>query len=211
MKKNEIYHTDIDNRQSIAAVVLAAGRSTRFGDSNKLLSDVGGLPMITRVVEAVCVSGMDIVHVVVGHEGQAIRHALHHLDIIIIDNPHYAEGMSTSIAAGIGSLPLAVDAAFVVLGDMPLLSSADFITLGRAYRMAPSLITVPCMDGKRGNPVLWPRQYFQRLLELSADSGGRVLFEELADQLNYVDIKTDAIFIDIDTHTMLDALKEKKI
>lgn len=200
---------DANGHSDVAAVILAAGRSTRFGGPNKLLSDISGRLMITRVVETVRSSGIDIIHVVVGHQADDVKDALRDLDITLISNPHYIEGMSSSVAAGIESLPGTVGAAFVVLGDMPLLNPAVFTAMIDAYHGKPDLITLPCRNGKRGNPVLWPCRYFERLLRLQADSGGRALFKEFADQLNYVVVETDAIFMDVDTAEALDAARER--
>lgn len=196
-------------QSGIAAVILAAGRGTRFGGPNKLLSDIAGAPMIARVVETVRASSVGTIHVVVGHQSERMKEALRSFDITVIDNPHYEEGMSSSVAAGIESLPSTTDAALVVLGDMPLLSTSVLMALVQAYRRAPELITIPCMNGKRGNPVLWPRRYFGRLVRLQADSGGRALFKEFADQLQFVDVGTDAIFMDVDTADALDAVRER--
>ncbi|WP_292935166.1 nucleotidyltransferase family protein [Noviherbaspirillum sp.] len=200
---------DPNAQHGVAAVILAAGRSTRFGTANKLLSDVAGKPMIARVVETVRASGVDIVHVVVGHESDKVKDALRHLDITLIDNPHYEEGMSSSVAAGIESLPATVGAAFVVLGDMPLLSPAVFTAMLAARRRASDAIMIPSHKGKRGNPVLWPRRFFDRLVRLQADSGGRALFKEFADQLSYVEVATDAILMDVDTAEALNAARER--
>lgn len=202
--------TEQPGQSGIAAVILAAGRGTRFGGPNKLLSDIAGAPMIACVAETVRASGVGIIHVVVGHESERMKEALRPLDITVIDNPHYDEGMSSSIAAGIESLPATVDAAFVVLGDMPLLSTSVFAVLVQAYRRAPELITIPCMNGKRGNPVLWPRRYFGRLVRLQADSGGRALFKEFPDQLQFVEVGTDAIFMDVDTAEALDVVRGRR-
>lgn len=196
-------------RTDIAAVVLAAGCSMRFGESNKLLSAICGRPMISRVVETVRASGVDIIHVVVGHQAERVQEALRHLGITVVDNPHYDEGMASSVVAGIESLPGTVGAAFVVLGDMPLLDPSVFAALIAAHRHQPDLIGIPCLEGKRGNPVLWPRPFFERLLRLKGDSGGRSLFKEFGDQVNYVEVETDAIFMDVDYVEALNAVRER--
>src|SRR6185295_14743802 len=99
----------------IAAVVLAAGRSTRMG-SNKLLKSVEGKLMIRRTVENVLQSKASPVLVVTGHEDAKIREALVGLPVTFAHNPNYAEGLSTSLKAGISQLPPDMDGALVVLG-----------------------------------------------------------------------------------------------
>ena len=86
---------------SIAAVVLAAGRSTRMGAENKLLADIGGKPMVRRVVEAALASRARPVLVVTGHQADGVRAALAGLEVAFVDNPDYAVGLSSSLKAGI--------------------------------------------------------------------------------------------------------------
>ena len=106
-------------RPEIAAVVLAAGRSTRMG-SNKLLKEIKGKPMIRGTVEAVLQSHASPVVVVTGHDEGQVREALKDLPVAFTSNPDFADGLSTSLAAGVAKLPATADGALMVLGDMPL-------------------------------------------------------------------------------------------
>jgi len=108
----------------IAALVMAAGRSSRMGTANKLLAEVDGQPMVRRAVEAALASAAGPVFVVLGHDAHRVRAALRGCKVHFIDNPDYAEGMSTSLRRGLASLPDGVDGAVILLGDMPRIEPA---------------------------------------------------------------------------------------
>ena len=88
-----------------ACIVLAAGRSTRMGAANKLLADIGGTPMVRRVVEAALASEARPVLVVTGHKAADVSAALAGLDVTLVANPDYATGLASSLKAGIRALP----------------------------------------------------------------------------------------------------------
>src|SRR5262249_22248058 len=89
----------------IAAVVLAAGRSTRMGGPNKLLAEIRGRPLVRITVETALASRADPVIVVTGHERDRVEQALAGLDVRLVHNPDYADGLSTSLKAGIAAVP----------------------------------------------------------------------------------------------------------
>ncbi|HEX8666483.1 MAG TPA: molybdopterin-binding/glycosyltransferase family 2 protein, partial [Beijerinckiaceae bacterium] len=119
---------------SVAAVVLAAGRSRRMGGPNKLLATIGGVPLVRRAVEAAKGSRASPVIVVTGHQAEAVGAALAGLDATVVHNPDYAEGLSTSLTVGIAALPPAAEAAVVCLADMPGVTAAVIDRLIAAYR-----------------------------------------------------------------------------
>src|SRR5262245_42962045 len=140
----------------IAAIVLAAGRSTRMGAANKLLADVAGKPMVRHAAEAALASAARPVLVVTGHEAADVRAALSGLDIAPTHNPDYATGLSSSLKAGLRALPQDCDGALVLLGDMPQITGAHLDRLIAAFAAGKGIvIVVPTHDGHRGNPLLW--------------------------------------------------------
>ena len=190
----------------VAAIVLAAGQSSRFG-TNKLLADVGGQPMIRRTVAAMR-QAADVTFVVTGRDARMTETALEGLPVTFVHNPAFAEGLSTSLKAGIAALPPDTDAAVVALGDMPLVGPDAVRRLIAAYSPAEHRsICVPVFGAERGNPVLWGRQHFDALKGLTGDKGARVLFEGLADQIVEVSMPDDAVLRDADTPEALAALR----
>lgn len=156
----------------VAAIVLAAGRGTRFGREPKLLARLGGKPLVRRVVEAAVGSTADPVIVVTGHRADEIEASLQGLPIHIIRNASFAEGLSTSLKAGFVALPEKVKAAVILLGDMPLIDVGLIDTLVNRWRETgqPAAL-VPTLNGKRGNPVVLSRELETMVNELSGDVG----------------------------------------
>jgi molybdenum cofactor cytidylyltransferase len=199
----------VTTEPNIAAIVLAAGRSTRMGEANKLLADIGGTPMVRGVVEAALASKARPILVVTGHQAASVRAALGGLDVTFVDNPDYAVGLSSSLKAGIRAVPGDCDGALVLLGDMPRITAAHLDNLIAAFRAEPgSVISVPTHDGRRGNPVLWPRAHFAEMLQLEGDAGAKRLLAAHADDVREVDLGTDAIFADVDTPEALAEVRE---
>ncbi len=185
----------------IAALVLAAGRSTRMGAANKLLlRDAAGTAMAARVVQACCASVAGDVVVVTGHEAalveRAIRAAMPGGRMRFVRAADYALGLSASLAAGIGAVSAAA-AAIVCLGDMPLVPAFVLDRLIGAH-MAGAIV-VPVCGGERGNPVVWDRVFFGALAALAGDTGGRALLRDHADALIAVEVDEAGVLVDFDT------------
>jgi molybdenum cofactor cytidylyltransferase len=186
--------------RKVAALVLAAGRGTRMGGPNKMLSELGGKAIIRCAVEAALASRARPIVVVTGHEGDRVAAALKGVDVKLAHNSAYAEGLSTSLKVGIGALPPDIDVAVVALGDMPDVSGALIDKLARAIDPARgALIAVPTRDGRRGNPVAWSRRFFEDLGRLEGDTGARHLIAQHNEAVVEVPVEEDGAFLDIDT------------
>ena len=186
---------------TIAAVILAAGASRRFGAANKLLADVGGEPLIARVVKRVAGTGCSRIVVVTAVRSGPIRAALDGLPVTLVANPAAARGMGTSIAAGIASLAPDVSAALIVPGDMPNVSTALIDALIAAFQGSGSgrIVHAAARDGTQRNPVLWPRTYFSDLARLDGDHGGKSLLAAHRSDTLAVTVARDDELIDVDT------------
>ncbi len=187
----------------IAVLVLAAGRSTRMGPRNKLLCEIGGVPLVRRAVNAACASRAAQVLVVTGHEAAGVAAALVDRPVSVVHNPDHALGMSTSLRCGLRALPADTDAVIVMLADMPRLTGEDVDRLIRAFDPAEPAVLVPEHEGRRGNPVLWPRRYFADMMSIVGDTGARALLEQHADAVRPVPFAGSGIFDDIDTPEQL--------
>jgi molybdenum cofactor cytidylyltransferase len=191
---------------TIGAIVLAAGRSTRMGGPNKLLAEADGKPLVRHVVEA-ALRSTAAVAVVTGHAHADVEAALAGLRVPLVHNPRYAEGMATSLQAGIGALSPRAKAALVLLGDMPRVSTALIDRLIAAFRAAPDCAAlVPTHRGQRGNPVLLSRSLFPAIMALKGDAGARGLLRDLP---GVVELPVDdpGILLDIDTPEALATLR----
>ena len=160
----------------IAAVVLAAGRSTRMGGPNKLLAEIAHRPLVRIAAEEALASRAKPVIVVTGHERAEVETALAGLPVQLVHNPDFAEGLGTSLRTGIAAVPADADGAIVCLGDMPQVDAGLIDRLIAAFDPARgALVVVPTFDGKRGNPVLWSRRFFPDLMAVEGDVGARHL------------------------------------
>lgn len=162
-------------RPRVAGVLLAAGTSSRYGESNKLLESVDDEPMVRHAARTLLEDGLAPVIVVVGFEAARVREAVDGLDVRVVENPRYADGQATSVRAGVLALPDDVDAALFALGDMPWVDPETITTLVDAYRAGLGTAIAAAVDGERGNPVLWDSTHFDALAERSGDVGGRAL------------------------------------
>ncbi len=187
----------------IAALVLAAGRSSRMGVANKLTCEVDGRPMLLHAVDAALGSHCVQTMVVSGHDHDAVEALIAPHSVSIVRNPNYDLGMASSLACGLRALPRDVDAVIVMLADMPRVSAAHIDRLIATANGKRSAIVVPERNGRRGNPVLWPRRHFADLLALTGDKGARDLIATYADEVVQVAIDDDAIFTDVDTPAAL--------
>jgi molybdenum cofactor cytidylyltransferase len=189
----------------IAGIVLAAGRSTRFGAGNKLLAPDGGEALVRKAVRAAIDGGLTDVVVVTGHEAEAVRAALDGLAVTIVHNGDFATGQASSVKAGIAAVPEAAEAAMVLLGDMPAVDADVVRRIAAAYRPAAgSLVVVPVHDERRGNPVLWSRRYFPDLMALAGDRGARDLIDRDPAAVTTVEAGP-GVLLDIDTPEALAA------
>ena len=184
----------------IAAVVLAAGRSTRMGPENKLLRPIDGEALVVRTVRQVSASGANPILVVTGHEEEKVRQALDKSQVTCIHNDAYRDGLSASLKTGIAALPDEVDGALVALGDMPNVGAAVIDKLISAFNPEEGRrICVPLYKGKRGNPVLWGAEFFDAIKGLSGDIGAKHLLAEYGEAVCEVEVDDKAVLLDLDT------------
>jgi molybdenum cofactor cytidylyltransferase len=171
---------------SIAAVVLAAGRSTRMG-AHKLLLPLGGRPLVSYAVAAACASRAAPVVVVLGHDAEAVRVALppHRQRYVI--NDAFASGMASSLRAGIAALPPSATGALVLL---------DEVLAGAATH--PEQIVAATYAGVRSHPVYFPRALFMELAAVAGDEGGRSVLARHADLVRLLPLEPAAAALDVD-------------
>ena len=193
----------------VSALVLAAGRSTRMGPVNKLLVPVGGRAMVRAVVEQLEGSSVRPIVVVTGHEAERVGEALAGTRARLVHNPAYREGLSGSIRAGLAALSESTDAAIICLGDMPLVASRHVDKLVAAFDPDEGReICVPVFEGKRGNPVLFARRFFEEVAAIRGDVGARHLIGEYEEHVCEVAMDDRAVLVDVDSPRALDELGE---
>ena len=193
----------------IAALVLAAGRSSRMDGHNKLLAQVDGIPLVVRAVNAALASRASSVTVVTGHDADQIAAILADRPVALVRNPDYADGMASSLRCGVTALPADTAATVVLLADMPFITAEHIDALIEKF-LAHAAIVVLTKDGKRGNPVLWPRSYFQEIMAIKGDQGARPLLARHTESITSLETISDAVFADVDTPEMLATLRTRQ-
>jgi molybdenum cofactor cytidylyltransferase len=184
----------------VAAVVLAAGRSTRMGGPNKLLADIARRPLVRIAAEEALASRAKPVIVVTGHQREQVETALAGLPVQFVHNPDFADGLGTSVRAGIAAVPADADGAIVCLGDMPQVDAGLIDRLIAAFDPDQgALVVMPTFEGRRGNPVLWSRRFFPDLTAIEGDVGARHLIGRYSEAVVEVPLAGKAALVDVDT------------
>ena len=194
----------------VSAVVMAAGRSTRMGAINKLLVSLDGRVMVRAVVDALSGSSVGAVVVVTGHESDRVQEALAGSDARLVHNPEFGQGLSGSLRVGLAALPESAEGAVICLGDMPLVTSRHVDRLVAAFDPAEGReICVPVFEGKRGNPVLFARRFFDEMMAVRGDVGARHLIGEYEEYVCEVAMDDRAVLVDVDSPQALRDIEER--
>jgi molybdenum cofactor cytidylyltransferase len=188
------------NNGTIAAIVLAAGRSSRMG-RHKLLLPLGNRPLVSYAVEAACASSADPVYVVLGYQAPEVAAALPSGRYRIRVNPNFASGMASSLRVGIETLvtlPRGVLGAIILLADQPLVSPGLINRLLVSAMASPEAIIAATYAGQRSTPVYFPHALFQELRNITGDEGGRSVIARHPDLLKLEPIEEHARGLDVD-------------
>lgn len=193
---------------SIAAIILAAGSSSRMGAGrHKLLLPLGDRPVLAHTIDAVLASQAQPIVIVLGHQADRVRSSIAnyavHPAITLIENPAYLQGMSTSIHAGLRGLmnshPSSIRGALIILGDQPLMTAHILDTLIARQVETGQHIIAPLYHGKRGNPVLFAASLFPELLAVTGDEGGRSVLQRHPQEIATVELGDALASYDVDT------------
>ena len=192
----------IDNaRDRIAALVLAAGKSERFG-GQKLCEPLDGEPMIRKVVRQALESKLDSVCVVVGHEAARVRECIDilksHTALMTIENKSFAEGMGRSISEGISAVSQWADAVMIILADMPGIDTDLIDAVIDAYKKCNARLCYPVAGGRPGHPVIFRKDFFPALMKLAGDEGARKIVEENRQWAQFINLPGERSQKDID-------------
>jgi molybdenum cofactor cytidylyltransferase len=181
---------------SLYAIVLAAGRSSRFG-STKQLALCEGEPLVTRAVrsaENLCGSQTLLV---TGNDWRKVAAACEPMQGFIAHNPRYADGIASSIAHGVRGISPVADAVLLLLADQPRISVEHLRSLADAWASSPASICASEYAGTQGPPVIFPAAYFSELMALQGDRGAKAVLGSSGAKV--ITIPCEAAAIDIDT------------
>jgi len=157
--------------QRVAGVILAAGKSSRFGGIKQLLP-WNDKNLVNTVIQTAKTAGLDPVIVVLGANSTAIKATIIDPTVHIVVNLDWEDGQSTSLKAGISVLPSSVDGVLFLLCDQPQLS-VDLVSGVAEEGLRTGKVVTPIIDDRRANPVYFPASCFPHIDKLEGDSGGR--------------------------------------
>jgi molybdenum cofactor cytidylyltransferase len=182
----------------ISLIILAAGRSTRFG-SNKLLFEISGKKLIERVVETGVASKASEVVVVVGFEKEKILPILEGYQCEVVFNPEFEKGQSSSVIAGAKSVKNEAHAIMILPGDMAYIDVEHINKVIDEYNSLPSSIVVACFESKMGHPILFDRELFNEILKITEEGFGlKEVVDRHRTEIRRVDVGSAEILLDVD-------------
>lgn len=189
-----------NDSKTVFAVVLAAGTSSRFGET-KQIAEFGGVPLVQRAVKTASQVFGDSVITVIGHDAAIVLRSMRACSGFLVVNEAYESGLGSSISAAARACPTQTDALLLLLADQVLVTADHLKALLRHWSGTDDEIVATAYADSEGPPVLMPRATFDELRDLSGDTGARALLRDPRFKLTTVRFE-DAAF-DIDTRADL--------
>lgn len=184
----------------IAALVLAAGLSSRMGTTKALLPWQNGQTVIAHILGQLRQAGLLNILVVTGHQASEIEQTAQNFNTRFVHNPDYANGeMLLSMQAGLAALPETTCASLIVLGDQPQIQAPIVAQIIQAYIQRPAPIIIPSFEMRRGHPMLIERQLWPEILALPIGFAAREVINRHSAEIHYVTVGNDSILRDMDT------------
>jgi molybdenum cofactor cytidylyltransferase len=199
----------MDARMSarIGAVILAAGMSSRMGETKQLIR-LGENTLLEQVVEIVRSCRVDEIVLVLGHQAETIKKRVGIKNLKVVINESYQQGMGTSLRTGLAALSSGMNAALIVLADQPFVRAETLDRLIDQYEQSGAQIAIPIYKGFRGNPVLLGRSVFPEVMALTGDIGCRAIFGNHVEGIVKVLVDDIGILLDLDTKKDVEKLRE---
>ena len=198
------------DKRPTAGIILAAGMSTRFGRLKQLL-EIGDSTILSMVVDAAVKSDLDKVVLVLGHQADVIKKSLgnrlRNSGIKTVINPHYQEGMSTSLGCGLMEIKSEFPSMMILMGDQPLLSHEVINLVLWTFRSSDRDICVPVYNGERGLPVCFTKRFYNDILAVKGDVGAREVILNNPTAVLTVEMEDSTPLADIDKEADLEKLK----
>lgn len=195
----------------VPGIILAAGKSRRMGDTDKLLLIFEGKPLLQHVIDAAVASALSPVLLVTDGKNNHLLDHISRKNLLVVSNGKSHLGYSTSLQAGLHALPAPCAGVMFLLGDQPLVKSSTIDELIGAFQHCPTCWVAPSYKGKRGNPVITPSGWFAKVHALRGDTGPRKHLNSPEAQLQLVNVDDRGVVFDVDSpedYSRLCALSE---
>ena len=183
--------------KQVAGVVLAAGESRRMGRLKALLP-FGNRTVIEQVLHPLLQSDLVSITVVLGHRAEEIAAVLKALPVHLVTNPHYRDGMTTSVQAALRHITPLPDAYLLALVDQPQLGLTPVQRVLTAFNQTDKGVVIPTWKGKRGHPIILAARYRQDVLDLGSDQGLNLVTRGHPDDTLELPMSDDDILRDMD-------------
>lgn len=191
----------------LVGMIVAAGYSSRMGAFKPLLK-LGDKTVIERAVQSLRKGGIFDIRVVVGFQAKELYPVLEPLQVVVIENPHYAQGMFSSVVAGLKTFDSEIDGFFLLPGDTPLIRRHSIRDMVRKYRKTRAAVVYPVFNGQRGHPPLIDAACFASILSGDGQGGLRNILKVFeADSLD-VPVADQGVLLDMDTQKDYSRLKD---
>jgi len=185
-------------QNKIAALILAAGYSTRMGDFKPLM-ELNGYTVLERSIKSFQNAGIPDIMVVIGHRASEIIPLMEKLDVSYVINDNYQDGMFSSVTAGLGSIANQISGFFLLPGDMPLVKPLTIEKILDESAITDAGIIYPCFMGKRGHPPYISSKYFTEILSSDVSDNLRSVLSRFENDSREVELIDQAILMDLDT------------
>ena len=166
-------------KNMISSIILGAGMSKRMGSQNKLLLKINNNTILRETIKNIIASNVTNCTVILGHDSNKILSEIDSLNINIVINKYYKEGLSSSIRAGVNNLKQNTKAVMICLGDMPLIKTSTYNQLLSSFeKVNEKKILVPFYKELKGNPIIFSHHYFSQLIKLKGDCGAKNIINQ---------------------------------
>jgi molybdenum cofactor cytidylyltransferase len=199
----------------IAAIVLAAGESTRMGTPKALLPDGAGRLFVTRTLRTFSAASFNRMTVVTGSLHGPIVSAVAHdvprgMAVTFVRNPHPERGQLSSLLVGLDAAERpGVRGALVTLVDVPFVEAATIRAVLDAYERTRAPIVRPARGARHGHPVLFDASLFAELRQADPARGAKAVIHAHASEIVHVETVDEGAFVDIDTPEDYDAVSRE--
>ncbi|KNZ43426.1 DVU_1551 family NTP transferase [Acetobacterium bakii] len=184
--------------KKVAAIILAAGLSSRMGEYKALLP-FDGIPTISLIIRTAKLAGIENIIVVTGHNADQLQLILKEEHVSEAYNKRYKDGMFTSVQTGVAALDFDTDAFFLLPVDYPLITSKVLLDLIEIYHENADSFLVPCFNGKKGHPPLFPMSMAEFILKSNGEGGLKAITRSHEDRMIKAETECEAVVMDMDT------------
>ena len=199
-----------EGKKPTAGIILAAGMSLRFGKPKQLMM-LKDKTLLEWVIDACLNSRLEKIVLVLGYGSQIILDLLGEkigkTGIQTVVNHRYHQGMSRSLQSGLSKISPTSPSVMFLLGDQPMVDANMINLLLERFWKSEKYIRAPVYQGKRGNPVIFSRNFYNDLFLIKNDIGARNIIQKNSDQVLWVEIDNPLYFFDIDTQDDLKRLR----